>query len=99
MDQSGNVKTYTRINPNVGIYAHYCVAPDNGWVACREHGGSGTFQVCALGSDLNADPTIISPPLNQYQFGSIPVRKGEYYAIISYNESASYTMRFIYNNG
>ena len=99
VDQSGDTQTYTRINPNVGHYAHYCVAPDNGWVACREHGGSGTFQVCSLAYDLNSDPIIISPPLEQYQFGSIPVRKGEYYAIISHNESASYTMRFICNNG
>lgn len=99
IDQSGDVKTYTRNNPNVGNYAHYCVAPDNGWVACREHNGSGTFQVCALGSDLNGDPIIISPKLNQFQFGSVPVRKGEYYAIISDNASAAYTMRFVYNNG
>ena len=99
VDQSGDTQTYTRTNLNVGLYAHYCVAPDNGWVSCREHDGSGTFQVCSLGGDLNSDPNISSPPLGQYQFGSIPVRKGEYYAIISNNSSATYTMRFIYNNG
>ena len=99
VDQGGDVKTYTRTNPNVGNYAHYCVAPDNGWVACREHNGSGTFQVCALGPDLNDDPIVTSPPLQQFQFGSIPVRKGEYYAIISNNASATYTMRFVCNNG
>ena len=99
VDQSGDTQTYTRTNPNLGHYAHYCVAPDNGWVACREHGGSGTFQVCSLEYNLNGDPTVVSPPLDQYKFGSVPVRKGEYYAIISDNESASYTMRFICNNG
>ena len=99
IDQSGDVQTYARTNPNLGDYAHYCVAPDNGWVACREHGGNGTFYVCSLGSNLNADPFVSSPPLGQYKFGSIPVRKGEYYAILSDNETASHTMRFVSNNG